>query len=309
MKTSNVFQRGFLLLTLAVVLLTASTACSSNEGDSDRASESAATTSGASAAAPIVGSDASGASSNESASGGTTGEAAQSAPGLDRLVVRTAQMDLAVADVAGTINAVRDQAVSNGGFVFSSSTQMRNDRQFAQMTIRVPADRYDATMDALRSASWVDKVQREESSTKDVSAEYVDNQAQLASLRTTQTRFMALLDKAETVDDILRLENELTSVRTQIEQIQGRQNYLDNATSYSTISVSLSPVGVPMKSADTALSVSNVFERAWDHSRGAIEAALVATITLTIFAAFLLPVAGVVYLGWRLARSRVRVGS
>jgi hypothetical protein len=58
-------------------------------------------------------------------------------------------------------------------------------------------------------------------------------------LNKKEERLLALMDEAKTIEEIIKVENELTRVRTDIEVLQGRLKYLDNATGYSSISVSL----------------------------------------------------------------------
>lgn len=310
------FRRLPRLIPILIVVLLVTAACGSNDSDEGEAamdSEMAFT-----GAAPATASSAQ--SAEESASGGATdadqersrdAAAQQTQAEFDRLVIRTAQINLSVEDVGSAVSSVRDLALTKGGFVFASSSYVADERQYAQVTIKVPAAQFDSTMNDLRNAPFVDEVEREESSSQDVSAEFVDNESRLAVLRETQARFLALLEQAETVEDILRLEYELQNVRSEIEQIQGRQNYLENATELSTITVSLAPAGAPAapRTASGSFSVVDVFERAWEHSRGAIEGSLVVIITLSIYAAFMLPFAIIAWFVYRTIRGRTQRSS
>lgn len=224
----------------------------------------------------------------------------------EQQVIRTADIYLSVEDVGASIVTVRGIAMSAGGFVFSSSSYNDGSNLQADMTIRVPSDRFDEVLNQLRSASWVTRVDREQSSSQDVSGEYIDNESQLRTLRETQARMLELLGRAESIDDILRLELELQDIRGQVERIQGRQNYLDNATSLSTISVSLRPVTAVASTGKSNFSVVNLLERAWNHARGAVEAIVVAATTTLIVAAFVAPFAAVALLVIRRYRNRSR---
>lgn len=225
---------------------------------------------------------------------------------FDRLVIRTATITLTVEDTLDATASVRNLAMAKSGFVFSSTTYVEQERQYAQLTLRVPADRFDETISELRSAPWVNEVTREESSSQDVSAEFVDNESRLAALEETQRRYMALLADADTIESILRLESELTSVRTQIESIKGRQNYLTEMTAFSTITVTLRPVdGVQEEEPDDEFSIARIFQSAWDRSSGALEGLAEVTIVLAIFAAFFAPLAALVYLIYRFGRRMV----
>mgnify|MGYP001216142872 CR=1 FL=1 len=280
------------IVLLGVLLATSLAACGGSD-DSDDIEEASA------GAAPMAAATMAGASAQSDSSAAP----ADLAPATERMVIRTADIRLRVDDVAAAVITVRDMAQTNGGFVFSSSTHNDGDSQFAQITIRVPSDRYEDTLNQLRSATWVDRVESEESSSQDVSGEYVDNESQLRTLRETQSRLLDLLSRAESIDDILRLELELQKTRGQIERIQGRQQYLDNATAYSTISVSLSPVAGPAVADDDGFSLSTLLERGWNHARGAVEALVVASVTIGILAVFVAPLALLAFVVFRRVRA------
>ena len=233
------------------------------------------------------------------------GEPIAGQPALDRLVIRTAQLTLTVDDSISASGSVRNLAISKGGFVFSSTTYMQDDYQYAQLTLRVPSDRFDELISDLRSAPYVTEVTREESSSQDVSTEYVDNESRLTALEETQRRYLALLSDAKTVDEILRLEGELTNVRTQIESLKGRQKYLDEMTAYSTITVTLRPAGGVEADPDDGFALTRIIQSAWDRSTGALAGIVEAIVVVLIFAAFFAPFAGLLYVIVRYARRRL----
>lgn len=226
----------------------------------------------------------------------------------DRLVIRTATITLAVENTVEATTSVRNLATTKGGFVFSSNTYVDRGYDYAQLTIRIPSDRFDDTISELRSAGWVTEVIREESGSQDVSAEYVDNESRLAALKKTQSRYMELLADAKTIDEILRLESELTNIRTQIESIQGRQNYLAEMTSYSTISVNLRPAEdtVTPDPVEDDDSLWAIMERAWERATGALAGVAEAIIIIAIFAAFFAPIGFIFWLIYRYIRRRLR---
>ncbi|HYI15344.1 MAG TPA: DUF4349 domain-containing protein, partial [Thermomicrobiales bacterium] len=312
--------RRFSPILTAILLLSlflAAACTGGDDGDDDSASDAMpvaqATTAGGSAMLmPASSGESAGAAATPA--GDSAGDARQPAQGWQQRIIRTANVTLAVVDgeggVGSALESVRVMATTKGGFVFSSNSYVEQDRQFAQITIQVPVEQFDSTMNDLRNAPFVDEVVREESSSQDVSEEFVDNESRLNALRETERRFLALLSEAETVEDILRLEHELTELRAQIETIQGRQNYLEQVTAFSTISVALQPSGESIEpqvaGGDDGFSLTNIGERAWDHSRGAIEAILIVTITLAIVGAAVLPVAAIGWFVVRIYRTRFR---
>jgi hypothetical protein len=91
------------------------------------------------------------------------------------------------------------------------------------MTIRVPADSrtYSNTLERLRGLST--KVVEESVSSQDVTEEFVDLESSLRNLRATEARLLALLERAQKVEEVITVQRELTNVRGQIEKIEGRR--------------------------------------------------------------------------------------
>jgi hypothetical protein len=81
----------------------------------------------------------------------------------------------------------------------------------------------------------------ETASGDDVTKQYVDLQSQLTNLEATRARIQDFLKDAKTVDEALRINQELSNVEGQIEQIKGQMNYLSDRSAYSTITINLEP--------------------------------------------------------------------
>ena len=75
----------------------------------------------------------------------------------------------------------------------------------------------------------------------DVTEQYVDLQSQLTNLEATRARIQEFLEDAKSVDEALRVNQELANIEAQIEQIKGRMNYLTDRSAFSTITINLEP--------------------------------------------------------------------
>ena len=157
--------------------------------------------------------------------------------GIDRKIVRTGNITLEVDSIVNAIDKVSRIAENLGGYVVSSNKHELEDRTFGNVTIRVPAERFDEAFDDLREMA-VD-VPSESTQSRDVTEEYTDLKAQLHNLEATEAQYLALLAKAETVEDILKVQRELSNVRGEIERIKGRMQYLERTSDMSLIEVSL----------------------------------------------------------------------
>jgi hypothetical protein len=155
----------------------------------------------------------------------------------DRLVIKTATLQLEVARVDEAEAQVRQLITSMDGFVLSSQTYGEGDERFANITIKVPANRFDETIARLSSLAL--KVDSQEVKGEDVTDEYVDLESRLRHLQAVEARLLEFLEQAETVEDALRVNQQLMDIQGQIEQTRGRINYLEQSAAMSTITVSL----------------------------------------------------------------------
>ena len=197
-----------------------------------------------------------------------------------RKIIFTSSLALDVEDVSFAFHAVSQIAGNSGGFVESSdlSRQVGDDGElfeFASITIRIPATRYGDVLAELRTLTG-GTVTHEDSRSTEVTEEYSDLTTRIHNLERTESRYLLLLDDAETIQDILLMTDRLDTVRLQIEQLQGRINLLDDLVELTTIHVSIDPVSAPVAFVTTDGSGPfGAFADAWGVSLLAAERLLV----------------------------------
>ncbi|MDP2858564.1 MAG: DUF4349 domain-containing protein [Bacillota bacterium] len=126
---------------------------------------------------------------------------------------------------------------AQGGFIQDSSVYTEADqKRTANFAIRVPADNFTKTLTQIEALG---KVQGRSMGTQDVTDQFIDLQANISSREVQQARLRDLLSKAKTVDEILRIENELNRLRYEIDSMKGRIRYLKNSVVMSSINLSL----------------------------------------------------------------------
>ena len=167
-----------------------------------------------------------------------------------QMLIRSGQITLEAKDPAAVVDQVRQiagaaVAGSDAGYVADERLQSSASTFTASITINVPAAAFTAVMQQLRGLG--SKVLNEASSSQDVTEQYVDVDAQLQALRATQAQLLQLLSKTQQVSDTLAVQRELSNVDTQINQLEGRENYLKAHSAFSTIVVTIQPpvVAVP----------------------------------------------------------------
>jgi len=167
------------------------------------------------------------------------GEALPSVDG-ERMIVRTGDMSLMVEDVVEAQDEIAQLAVGLDGYVVSSRIWGEEQDMRGNISIRVPDNRFDQALAEFRNLAV--RVSSESTDSQDVTEEYTDLESRLRNAEATESRYKALLEKAEDVQDILEVYEALSQVGREIEQIKGRMQYLERTSSMSLISVYLSPV-------------------------------------------------------------------
>lgn len=129
--------------------------------------------------------------------------------------------------------AVTRIAQNNGGFVLSS--QIRGQRR-GTLVLRIPSKRFDDAMLALRD---VGVVQAQSISGRDVTAQYIDLTARLQNAIGQRTVLRNLMSQATTIRETITVQNRLSQVELQIEQIQGQLNFIQDQVAEATVHVEL----------------------------------------------------------------------
>jgi uncharacterized protein DUF4349 len=161
---------------------------------------------------------------------------------LQRIVIKTADLSLQVESARDAEAAVRAAVAQLGGYVVKVETSGTDANLSSRITFRVPAARFDEALSGVQGIAK--KVLARTVSGDDVTEEFVDLEARLKNLEATRDRLQAFLDKATTVEDALKVNQSLSDIQGQIEQLKGRKQYLQQNAALSTISVYLTPVPV-----------------------------------------------------------------
>lgn len=156
----------------------------------------------------------------------------------ERLVVEETAMSLVVKDVRQTSDQITDHAKSLGGYMVSSSFSKPEEAPYAQVIVRVPSDKLQETLDYFRTLAV--KVTWENIRGTDVTDQYEDIGAKLASHEKVKAKFEEILNQATKVQDILQVQRELVNVQSQIDALKGRQKYLEQTAKLAKITAHLS---------------------------------------------------------------------
>ena len=142
-----------------------------------------------------------------------------------RKIVKTADLGLRSKEVRQSAARAQQVAATAGGTVLSSQVYRSDDSVTADLVLSVPSEEFERVLDELRSLG--EKVTTDSISGQDVTEEYVDLESRERNLRATEESLLRLYDRAENVEEALSIQRELTTVRGEIELVQGRIKYLD----------------------------------------------------------------------------------
>ncbi len=160
------------------------------------------------------------------------------AAGSGPLIVRTGQLNLEVAVLDDAIAAAERAVAAAGGYVAASQRQGDDEKASAMVTYRIPVDRWEATLAALRKVGA--KVLSEQTGSEEVTSQVVDLGARLVNLRATEAALQAIMVKATKIPDILEVQSQLTGVRGEIEQLTAQKQSLEERAALATLTVGFS---------------------------------------------------------------------
>ncbi len=236
-----------------VVNLVVLAGCGGQEESSDSAADALTSSS---APVPAAGSEA----NTAGTSGGTGRAMVQTVAAVPRKIIYTADVTLVAETLASAQQKLTRLVQTHKGYVAETEIDGSSGApRRGRWKVRIPVDRYNAFM---AEVAKIGEVQTIRSDSQDVSAEYYDLEARLANKRVEEKRLVKHLEQSTArLRDILEVEREISRVRGEIEQMQGRLRVLSNQTELTTVTVNINEVKdyVPPVPTTFAARVSRTF--------------------------------------------------
>lgn len=163
---------------------------------------------------------------------------------IDRLIIRNGDINIEVEDTRQARDDIEQLVLEmrqQGAFVLSSTEHGSESEKnpYISMVIRIPADSFDNLMDMIADMAVV--VNNRNEFAEDVTEEYFDLGNRLESMEAARERLLQIMENADTTEDLLVAEQQLTQRETEIESIKGRIQYLSESARLSRITISLQP--------------------------------------------------------------------
>lgn len=163
----------------------------------------------------------------------------------DRKLIQNVRLEVETKEFEQLMTSLETQVQEMGGYIESmetyngSSYSDYSGSRYAQITFRVPKGHLNGF---LQTVSDISNVVRRYENVEDVTLSYVDMESRRNTLRTEQSRLLEFLDRAETVEEIIALEERLSEVRYQLESMESQLRTIDNLVDYSTVEINVSEV-------------------------------------------------------------------
>lgn len=256
----------WVVLALCLVLTTAF-GCASSSSPSVTAQEEAAPAPAA-VEAPQTSYEMDSAGTDNGSWKSSTGEAATSEQNQENQnygghkIIKNAYLSLETENFDDVVEHITERAGQMGGYISSSNISGRKPEnyqdsgRYASIELRIPQEKMEAF---LTDAKGVADVINEQTGGQDITSDYFDTESHLKVLTTQRERILALLEKADKMEDIIALETELSRLNYEIESLTTNLKRWDDLVAYSTVNVDVSEI--PPASAAASASEKDIGTR------------------------------------------------
>jgi len=156
--------------------------------------------------------------------------------GVGRKIIYNANAEIDVKDLKGTYDSIISRVEGIGGYIASSGIT----DNYSEITARIPSEKLDEFIKYLETlGEGNNRIYR---NSDDITEQYTDTESRLRNYKAQEEQLLEVLDKAETVEDILKVQNELFRVRGEIEALEGSIKMWDRLVELSTVTVRLNKI-------------------------------------------------------------------
>lgn len=216
-------------------------------------------------------------------------------------IIYTGSANIETQDFDKTLEGVGKLVTDSGGYIQSSSIS-GNDYysngsgyRSASYVLCIPVQKFDAVMNNLSSLG---NVPYSSMNADNITQQYTDSQARLTARQTEEKRLLELLSKANTVEDMLAIEDHLSDVRYEIESLSAQIKNWDTLISYSTLTLNVSEVtlytdGVPSTAgygSQLVAALKNSAKHVWQFLKNLLKFIIAALPVLALIAVIGVPV-------------------
>jgi hypothetical protein len=154
---------------------------------------------------------------------------------IERKVIKRGDISFQTSSIQETTNFITKTVSELKGYISSDNVYNSDNRITQRLEIRISATSFDDLL--TRISQNAKRIDSKNVQVQDITEEYIDIESRIKTKKELENRFKEILSKAKTVEEIVSIEKELGTLRTDIEAIEGRLKYLKDQVSLSTLTV------------------------------------------------------------------------
>ena len=177
----------------------------------------------------------------------------------ERKISKNAQLEIKVKSLDDSMNFITNKTNSYKGYIVSSSSYAPNtdyETKTANISLRVPSDSLDQFLKEIKT--YAKETIHESIFTQDITEEYIDVKAKITSMESSEQRLTKLLDKTESVNEIVEVEKELSRLRGEIDSLKGRFKFIENSVVTSLIHIYMEEIPNPVSISDPSWNTRDI---------------------------------------------------
>jgi len=180
---------------------------------------------------------------------------------IERKLIKEGNVEFETDDLNATRQTILKAVEKYKGYVSSDQEFNSPERESNTMKVRVPADNFDSFLN--KATEGIKRFDSKEIKVIDVTTEFLDVQARLKTKKELESRFLDLLKQAKNVTEMLEIERQIGGLRSDIESMEGRLQYLQNQVSYSTLTLTFYK-SIPYQT-EFSHQIKSGFRNGWDN--------------------------------------------
>lgn len=170
---------------------------------------------------------------------------------LEEKLVYYCDLDIETLDYAGTMSAIKDTIKKYGGVIQSENESDDSYHWYYEdyrktggtlhnyLQVRIPSEKYDSFLSEL---DGIGKIISKSTSVDNISQQYYDTTTQIEALQIQEKNLLAMLEKCETIEDMITVQERLSEVQYELNSLQTTKRYMDVDVAYSYVNINVSEV-------------------------------------------------------------------
>jgi len=165
----------------------------------------------------------------------------------NKIIIKNAKASITVKNSEKAIESMSNWVSSNGGYEFSRSTNVVKNNSRINVVYKIKPDKLQTFINMLKEQGEMTSC---DINSDDITEQYYDASARLGSLKSGREQFLEILKKANTIDEILKVQDQINKISGDIESLQGKINMWDKMVAESTVELTITEESDPIKNAN-----------------------------------------------------------